>query len=549
VTTWADAVAAAHLFAVDPGGTGVAVRAPAGPMRERWLAVLRESLPDDATLRRVPLNIADDRLLGGLDLAATLGAGRPVFSRGLLAEAGDGVLMFAMAERLPARTAARLAAALDQGAQFGTLALDEGADADERPPPGLMDRLAFAVVLDDGVPEPADDIPDIIAARRQLPAVTAGDAVLQALCTTAAALGVGSMRAPTLALRAARAAAALAGRSEVSAEDAALAARLVLAPRATQLPEPPQEEAEPQPQSEPESNADDGPDDTGKPLEDRILEATQAAIPAGLLAQLQAQAGRDRTKVAGKAGALHRSSQRGRPAGVRPGDPRRGLRLNLIETLRAAAPWQTIRRKVAGKIEIRSSDFRVTHLKQRSATTTIFVVDASGSAALNRLAEAKGAVELLLAECYVRRDRVAVLAFRGRGAQLLLPPTRSLVRAKRSLAGLPGGGGTPLAAGIDAGATLAADVQRRGGTATLVLLTDGRANVARDGRGNRARADEEALAAARYLREIGARVLLVDTSPRPSAPNERLAMQMGARYLPLPYADAATLSRTVQAAR
>jgi magnesium chelatase subunit D len=92
-------------------------------------------------------------------------------------------------------------------------------------------------------------------------------------------------------------------------------------------------------------------------------------------------------------------------------------------------------------------------------------------------------------------------------------------------------------------------VQRRGGTATLVLLTDGRANVARDGRGNRARADEEALAAARYLREIGARVLLVDTSPRPSAPNERLAMQMGARYLPLPYADAATLSRTVQAAR
>ena len=506
-------------------------------------------------LRRVPLNIADDRLLGGLDLAATLGAGRPVFSRGLLAEAGDGVLMFAMAERLPARTAARLAAATDQGAQFGMLALDEGADADERPPPGLMDRLAFSMVLDDAEPGQTDDAPDIIAARRDLPAVTASDAVLQALCTAAAALGVGSMRAPTLALRAARAAAALDGRSEVSAEDAALAARLVLAPRATQLPEPPEPEpeadAEPEaePDPDPEPNAEDGPDDTGKPLEDRILEATQAAIPAGLLAQLQAQAGRDRTKIAGKAGALHRSSQRGRPAGVRPGDPRRGLRLNLIETLRAAAPWQTIRRKVPGKIEIRSSDFRVTHLKQRSETTTIFVVDASGSAALNRLAEAKGAVELLLAECYVRRDRVAVLAFRGRGAQLLLPPTRSLVRAKRSLAGLPGGGGTPLAAGIDAGAALAADVQRRGGTATLVLLTDGRANVARDGRGNRARADEEALAAARYLREVGARVLLVDTSPRPSASNERLAMQMGARYLPLPYADAATLSRTVQAAR
>ena len=235
---------------------------------------------------------------------------------------------------------------------------------------------------------------------------------------------------------------------------------------------------------------------------------------------------------------------------MRPGDPRRGLRLNLIETLRAAAPWQAVRRKPGQTgIAVRQSDLRVTHLKQRSATTTIFVVDASGSAALARLAEAKGAVELLLAECYVRRDQVAMVAFRGKGAQLLLSPTRSLVRAKRSLAGLPGGGGTPLAAGIDAGSELAADVRRRGGTPTLVLLTDGRANVARDGKGNRARAEEESLAAARRLRDTGARVLLVDTSARPHAPNQRLALQMGARYLPLPYADAATLSRTVQANR
>jgi magnesium chelatase subunit D len=94
----------------------------------------------------------------------------------------------------------------------------------------------------------------------------------------------------------------------------------------------------------------------------------------------------------------------------------------------------------------------VSRFKQRRETTTIFVVDASGSAALHRLAEAKGAVELLLADCYVRRDRVAMLAFRGKGAELMLPPTRSLVRAKRSLAGLPGGGGTPLAAGMDAAA-------------------------------------------------------------------------------------------------
>ncbi len=397
---------------------------------------------------------------------------------------------------------------------------------------------------------------DLDTSRALFPAVTAGPDILEALCVAAAALGIASMRAPTLALRVARAAAALAGRCEVSAEDAALAGRLVLAPRATQLPPSGEEEAGDQqlddapPETGPDPSEEPDPADTGNPLEDRVLEAAQAAIPAGLLAQLQEQAAGRGRSVVGKSGALSRAGQRGRPAGVRAGDPRRGLRLNLIETLRAAAPWQGTRRPNGqARIVIRPGDIRVTHLKQRSETTTIFVVDASGSAALARLAEAKGAVELLLAECYVRRDRVAVLAFRGRAAQLLLPPTRSLVRAKRALAGLPGGGGTPLAAGIDAGSALAADVRRRGGTPTLVLLTDGRANVAWDGKGNRARAEEEALSAARQLRAAGMRVLLVDTSARPHAPNERLAVQMGARYLPLPYADAASLSRTVQANR
>ena len=181
-------------------------------------------------------------------------------------------------------------------------------------------------------------------------------------------------------------------------------------------------------------------------------------------------------------------------------------------------------------------------------TTIVFLVDASGSSALNRLAEAKGAVELLLADCYIRRDQVAVLAFRGRGAELLLPPTRSLVRAKRSLAGLPGGGGTPLATGIDAGRRLADAVRRRGGTPTLVLLTDGRANVAMDGRGGRARAEEEAMTAARTVRMAGITALLVDTSPRPNPASQRLAAEMAARYVPLPYADARSLSGIVRAA-
>ena len=199
-------------------------------------------------------------------------------------------------------------------------------------------------------------------------------------------------------------------------------------------------------------------------------------------------------------------------------------------------------RRNAGRLQIRRADFRVTRHLQRAETTTIFVVDASGSSALNRLAEAKGAVELLLAECYVRRDQVAVLAFRGPGAPVLLPPTRSLVRAKRNLSALPGGGGTPLAAGLDAGLLLASAVRRRGGTPTLVLLTDGRANVARDGRGGRDRAEAEALQAARAIRLAGIGTLLVDTSPRACRGGPRLADALAARYLPLPYANPAALS-------
>ncbi len=553
-----DAALAARLFAVDPAGTGVVLRAAAGMARDAWLAALRAIMPG-VPWRRVPLGIPDGRLLGGLDLAATLAAGRPVAERGVLAEADGGVVLLAMAERLPAGVAARLTAVLDQGAvqtrdgpaptRFGIVALDEGIE-DERAAPALLDRLAFHIDLPpfwDPV-----DAPDIDAARQALPYVQTGDGVLEALCSTALALGIGSVRAPLLALRVAHAAAALDGRREASMEDAALAARLVLAPRATALPVP---DPAPEPDAAPDQPPDapsDQPDATdtadAPPMGDIVLDAARAAIPAGLLAQLQAATLRVHKSSVGKAGALH-TGRRGRPAGVRAGDPRGGERLNVIETLRAAAPWQRIRAGQPGRIEVRRDEFRVNRLKQRAETTTIFLVDASGSSALNRLAEAKGAVELLLADCYVRRDQVAVLAFRGRGAELLLPPTRSLVRAKRSLAGLPGGGGTPLAAGIDAGARLADAVRRRGGTPTLVLLTDGRANVAQDGRGGRARAEAEAATAARMVRAARITALLVDTSPRPNPASQRLAAEMAARYVPLPYADARSLSGIVRAAQ
>jgi magnesium chelatase subunit D len=238
--------------------------------------------------------------------------------------------------------------------------------------------------------------------------------------------------------------------------------------------------------------------------------------------------------------------------GSRRGVPRGRVRLHLIDTLRAAAPWQRLRRAHAPAgappILVRPEDFHLRRHEQKRTTTTIFALDASGSSALYRLAEAKGAIELLLAECYVRRDQVAVLAFRGTAAEVVLPPTRSLVRAKRGLAGLPGGGGTPLAAALDAAAAMAARVRRTGGTPVVVLLTDGRANVGRDGLGGRARAQDEALAAARALRAQGGSVIVIDTSVRPEPAARALALAAGARYLALPQANAAALSRAVQGA-
>ena len=588
----------AALFAVDPCGLGgVALRASASPSRDEWLTLLKQLLPAGTPQRRIPLNINDAALLGGLDLSATLSAGRPIAQQGVLAHADGGVVILAMAERMALGTAARLAAVLDTQevsierdglalrlpARLGVVALDEGMGDDEQVPAALLDRLAFLLELN--ASKPGEDAcqwtaDNIVKARTILPSVKVPDDIVQALCAAALALGVYSLRAPLYAIKAARCAAALDDMPVVTEAHAALAASLVLAPRATQLPQA-RDESNDQPEPEPEPEQDQNetppeqaeqnadqpqpPDeqpaedeaDISNPeaLADNVLEAAQAAIPAGLLAALQVgQAAKARAQAAGRSGAVQKSQTRGRPMGARRGEPRAGARLNVIETLRAAAPWQKLRERQnptpigAKRIHVRREDFHVTRFKQVGQTTTLFVVDASGSSALNRLAEAKGAVELLLADCYVRRDRVSVLAFRGKTAELLLPPTRSLTRAKRSLAGLPGGGGTPLATAIDAARKLAEQISRRGETPVVVLLTDGRGNIARDGSAGRTQAAEDATSAARQLRQAGITALLLDTSPQPQAAARALASAMGAAYVPLPYAGAQAVSRVVQLA-
>ena len=599
---WDDAALIATLFAVDPSGVGgVCLRALPGPVRDQWLADTRELLPPDMHRRKIPLHVTDGRLLGGLDLTATLRAGRPVAEHGLLAEAHGGVVELAMAERVRGSPVSYLCAALDTGevvlerdgialrspARLGVIALDEGSNEDEQVADALVDRLAFLVDLSPIGVRDMGDLPyavaDIVAARERLPQVTISEAQVNAICETALALGIHSLRASLHAVRVARIAAALDGDPEVTDGQVNLAARLVMAPRATQLPsmEPPPDQEPPPPEPPPpdqDGESDANQEQRNDPLADQILDATKATIPQDLLDRLRlGQLRRAKVRSTGKSGQVQQANMRGRPAGVRRGELRPGDRLNLIETLRAAAPWQRVRRAerergltpdrlaaplpapakrggrkkaapvVMPRIEVRKDDFRIQKYKHRSETTAVFVVDASGSSALHRLGEAKGAVELLLADCYVRRDRVALVAFRGKMAELLLPPTRSLVRTKRCLADLPGGGGTPLASGIEVGLALADAVKRRGGTPLLVLLTDGRANVARNGEGGRPKATEEALIVARLVRAAGVAAMVVDTSNHPHPQARALAEAMDATYMPLPHADAGRLNAAVKA--
>ncbi len=576
----AAAASAAMLLAVAPHALGGAVvRAAGSEEAQRWSAALTRLLPPGTPARRLPASVTDDRLLGGLDLAATLAAGRPIAERGLLAEADGGLLLVPGAERLGRSIVSRLCAMLDDGevqlardgvtdvfaARAGVVAFDEHVDDDERVAPPLAERLAFSVSVparwdaNDQV-WPAPD--DLAAARALFPAVTLATPQLEALAGTAVVLGVDPLRATMLAIRVTRASAALGGRDVPTDDDLRVAVQLVLAPRATRMPAPPeetppdeQEPPPPPPPDEPPDAEEQGDPQDPQELEDKLVEAAAAAIPPDLLALLAA--GPMRGREQGRSGGEQKGAMRGRQIGSRHGQPRGGKRLHVLDTLRAAAPWQRVRRRLRGaaeptegqradRVEVGRDDFRIRRFVEKAGTTVVFAVDASGSSALNRMNEAKGAVEQLLAESYARRDKVTLIAFRGPKAEVLLPPTRALARARRALTGLPGGGGTPLASAIDLALGLAQQARREGNQVLCVFLTDARANIGRDGQPGRPKAEADALAAAAALRAAGISSLFVDTSPRGERNARAVSEAMGARYLLLPTADAKVVTGAVK---
>ena len=436
--------------------------------------------------------------------------------------------------------------------------------------------------------------PDALARMKQsLPHIQWTDEQVLAVCSTAQGLGIDSLRVPTLALRVACCHAALHARSHIADDDLAFAARRVLAPRATQLPAPAENASDTEPQNSSDSSAepdqaqeqssnsleptetpnpsesakdeedtsstetseedtntqDEAPSDlpSSENLQEMMIAAALASLPPDVLEGLLTKPGRNLGNTSGRSGQFRSGMQRGRPLPPRTGRPGGHARLHILSTLRAAAPKQRLRGNTQqGRVAIRSEDFHVHRYQQHSASCLILALDASGSAALQRLAEAKGAVELLLQQSYARRDSVCIVSFKGAKAQLLLPMTRSLVRAKRAMMGLPGGGGTPLALALKMACEQATQLQRQGVTPILVVLSDGRANVNLQGLGGRAQAQADAQQWAAQWRQTGHRCLWIDTSLQPDTQVQNMAQTMGGSYLPMPQVQAQRMASAME---
>jgi magnesium chelatase subunit D len=487
-----------------------------------------------------------DVLTGGVDVSASLAQGAIVRHRGIL-DVPDQMLIVTMAERMSKRMAGILADCLDRYQGNRLIVLDEHIDEEPAPPLSLTDRLAFHVTLDGISTHDIEAVGDANAI--DIRDVHVPEKVIEDIVGLAVSLGITSLRAPTFAFNAAKAHAALNQRTRIAEEDIIVAAELVLAPRATQLPQPEEEKTREEPPSEPESMLQQEQQDAHLP-EDILLAAIQTALPHDLLSKTGAN--KAKNPSGSGAGQKRVGNRRGRPLPARDtGAPKGQARVDLMATLRAAVPWQKLRKQGYGHRVgpvILPTDLRYRRYEDLCDRLLIFAVDASGSAAIARLAEAKGAVELLLAEAYARRDHVALVSFRGDTAETLLPPTRSLVQTKRRLAELPGGGGTPLAAGLRQALEIALQANRKGLAPVIIVLTDGRSNVALDGSANRAQAAEDSSQVARQIAHAGIDTILIDTGKRPERALQSLSGSLRGHYVSLPRADAKALSDTVTVA-
>ncbi|MFF9506012.1 putative cobaltochelatase [Streptomyces sp. NPDC014724] len=354
----------------------------------------------------------------------------------------------------------------------------------------------------------------IVAARALLPEVRLGDGALRQIAATCAAFEVDGMRADIVMARTATALAAWAGRTDVLAEDVRQAALLALPHRRRRNPfdAPGLDEDKLDDTLEQNSGEDDDPDpdgpggggrpprgdgpDTPPQPEGEAGDTPAQSVPEQGQGQGQQHSGGGeqqpvraaepfRTKMLsvpglgeGAAGRRSRArTEHGRTTGARR--PQGALtKLHLAATVQAAAPHQRARGRSGRGLVVRRDDLRQATREGREGNLVLFVVDASGSmAARQRMSAVKGAVLSLLLDAYQRRDKVGLITFRGKAAEVVLPPTSSVDAAAARLEMLPTGGRTPVAAGLlKAHEVLRVerlrDPSRR---PLLVVVTDGRA--------------------------------------------------------------------------
>ncbi len=478
----------------------------------------REPAGDDAVAQvptpfvNLPLGSTEDRLLGTLDIQRALQHGEKHFEPGLLAAAHRGVLYVDEVNLLPDHLVDVLLDAVAMGVNrieregvsfehparvilIGTMNPEEGELR-----PQLLDRFGLFVQAESYL-DPAerkevvrrrmrfDDAPDeivaewassdkqlaasIVHARRALLTVATPEERFDQIAELAAEAHVDGLRADIVMVKTARAAAAFEGSDEVTAAHVEEAAELTLGHRRRSQAEPPPGR-DPQPPPQPSRRSSPGEHQVeGREQEDssRNLAAAREshfAVGSPLETRLPLLPTRRGSNQGRRSDPL---ACRSSGAFVRAVEPRPGdsLTIALTATLRAAA--------LEG-VPLAPRHLRVKQRRSRRRNLLLFVVDASGSmAASERMRAAKGAVCGLLEEAYQKRDVVGLVAFRDEGAEELLAPTRSAVRAYRRLSELPTGGRTPLGAGLAKALQIVARRQSQEAELTpyLVVVTDGRA--------------------------------------------------------------------------